>query len=282
MGGISETPEERHARETFVSVNDYVGEGYRLPDGQRNDPIAKEKFEEIASATEQFFLDKYKTEVIVHNAVGAKHGIMVFVESPNEPRFHTFAMMPVDAKEGKIFIEDIWTVEMQVEQALFGGLLAMIMEEEFAALDQYIEELVENYPVIGMRPEAVSTVTKSGYTTPFYFIQALSLREDLERINRLYLDNPLISKEELKNQFDIDNYNAEKLTISIELFMEDHSIEPDESIIQKIINDIKKVEGLPRGAYSVALHDNNISKLTGIGDKDNSLIEGNIVQIIRK
>ncbi|MRX74451.1 hypothetical protein GJU40_20410, partial [Bacillus lacus] len=28
MGGISETPEERHARKTFISVNDYVGEGF--------------------------------------------------------------------------------------------------------------------------------------------------------------------------------------------------------------------------------------------------------------
>ncbi|WP_212029923.1 DUF1672 family protein, partial [Metabacillus lacus] len=147
MGGISETPEERHAREAYVSVNDYVGEGYDLPGGQKNDPIAKEKFKEIAAATEQFFLDKYKTEVIVHNAVGAKHGIMVFVESPNEPRFHTFAMMPVNAKEEKIFPEDIWTVENEVERALFGGLLAMMMEEELKVLDEYFKELTENYPV---------------------------------------------------------------------------------------------------------------------------------------
>ncbi|MDE5414229.1 DUF1672 family protein [Alkalihalobacterium chitinilyticum] len=281
MDEITETPEERHAREVYVSVNDYTGEGYRLPDGQLNDPIAKEKFEEIAEATQSFFLEEYKTEVTVHNAVGAKHGIMVFVESPNEPKFHTFAMMPVDANEGKIFPDDIWTVEMQVEQALFGGLLAMILEDEFSTLDEYFVKLIEKYPIVGLKQEAINKVKKSGYTTPYYFIQPSLLEEELNQINRVYLDNPNISKEELRTYFDKNSYDAEKLSFVVNLYMNEPDVEPDEEIINMLIRDITHSEEVPRGRYTFFLHDNTISMFTGIGSKDNSLREGQLEHIIK-
>ncbi|WP_170289466.1 DUF1672 family protein [Metabacillus lacus] len=280
-GKTSETPEERHAREAYVSVNDYVGEGYDLPGGQKNDPIAKEKFEEIAAATEQFFLDKYKTEVIVHNAVGAIDGIMIFVESPHEPKFNTYALMPVNSKENKIYPDKIWTESGQVEQSLFGGLLAMIMEDEFAALDQYFEEFTKKHPVTGLQQEAINNVKKTGYTTSYYFIQPLSLREEMEKINALYLENPKITIEELRKHFDKHEYNAEKLAFGINLFMSEPGLEPNEEIFEQLLNDLSNNSSLPRGANTVSLHDNNINKKTGIGHKDNTMNEGNIVPIIR-
>ncbi|MFV8830335.1 DUF1672 family protein [Alkalihalobacterium sp. APHAB7] len=282
MDEITETHEERHAREVYVSVNDYTGEEKDLPDGQKNDPIAKEKFEEIAEATQQFFLEEYKTEVIVHNAVGAKHGIMVFVESPNEPRFHTFAMMPVDANDKKIFPEDIWTVEMQVEQALFGGLIAMIMNEEFAALNQYFEEFTTHFPVTGLRQEALKNVMSSGYSTPYYFIQTMSLIDEFDGIIDSYLNNPKISLSELKEHFDEGSYEADNFSFVIDIYMKEPGKDPDEEIFKQLVEDIKTLDIFPRGAYTVSLHDNNINKLSGIGHKENTLIEGNIVPIIRK
>ncbi|WP_154309892.1 DUF1672 family protein, partial [Metabacillus lacus] len=218
---------------------------------------------------------------IVHNAVGAKHGIMVFVESPNEPRFHTFAMMPVDAKEGKIFPEDIWTVEMEVEQALFGGLLAMIMEEEFAALDEYFEEFTNNHPVVGLRKEAINNVKKTGYTTPYYFLQPSLLQEELILINSLYLQNADITKEELRNHFDKLAYEEDKLSFVINLYMKEPDVEPDEEIIQLLVDDIINLEEFPRGKYTFFLHDHDISKLSGMGSKENSLREGQLEHIIK-
>ncbi|MDE5414231.1 DUF1672 family protein [Alkalihalobacterium chitinilyticum] len=271
MDEITETPEERHAREAYVSVNDYTGEEKDLPDGQRNDPIAKEKFEEIAEATQQFFLEEYKTEVVVHNAVGAKHGIMVFVESPNEPKFHTFAMMPVDANEEKIFPEDIWTVENVVERDLFSGMLAMVMKEELQILEEYFKELTVIYPVVGIRKEAINNATKNGYTTPYYFIAHSNLLDVYPQINELYFNNPNISKEELKENFDIMDYEADNFHFAIDLYMKEPNSEPDEEIFQQIISDIETREGFPRGHYSIFLHDNKINKYSGIGSKDNSL-----------
>ncbi|MBU9720567.1 MULTISPECIES: DUF1672 family protein [Bacillaceae] len=281
MDEITETPEEKHAREAYVSVNDYTGEEKDLPDGQRNDPIAKEKFDEIAEATQKFFLEEYKTEVIVHNAVGAKHGIMVFVESPNEPKFHTFAMMPVDAIEEKIFPDDIWTVEMQVEQALYGGLLVMVMEEEFASLDQYFEEFKKNFPVTGLPQTAINNVKSSGYTTPYYFIQTMSMREEFDQLIEPYFDNPNISNRELKEYFDVSSYNPEDFSLVINLYMNEPNSEPDDVIFEQLLEDIKYLDVFPKGSYTVSLHDNNINKFSGMGHKDNTLIEGNIAPIIK-
>ncbi|MEC5423845.1 DUF1672 family protein [Virgibacillus sp. C22-A2] len=281
MDEITETPEEQHARETYVSVNDYTGEEKDLPDGQTNDPIAKKKFEEIAEATQNFFLDEFKTEVIVHNAVGAKHGIMAFVESLNEPKFHTFVMIPVDAEEEMIFPEDIWTVEMQVEQALFGGLVAMIMNEEFAALDQYFDEFTTQFPVIGLREDAINNVMSSGYTTPYYFIQTMSLIDEFEGMMDIYFNNPKISMTELKEHFDKSSYEAENFSFVIDLYMKEPGMDPDEEIFKQLVEDIKNLDVFPRGAYTVSLHDNNINKFSGIGHKENTLTEGNIVPIIR-
>ncbi len=58
----------------YISVNEYTGEGYSLNGGEANDKIAQEKFDEIEVGVKAFFLDKYKTEVIVHNAVGNVDG----------------------------------------------------------------------------------------------------------------------------------------------------------------------------------------------------------------
>ncbi|SDY21585.1 Protein of unknown function [Evansella caseinilytica] len=274
-------PTEEEVNDRYVSVNDYTGEGFELLEGAVNDPVVQANFDEIAAATKQYFRDEFKTEVIVHRAVGAKFGGMIFVESATDPRFHTFAMIPVDAKENKVYPDGIWTESMQVEQALFGGLLAMIMEEEFAALDNYLEEITDKYPVVGMRQEAVNNVTKSGYTTPYYFVQTMSL-EELKQINGPYLENPEINIEELKQHFNKETYNAEKMSVVIDLFMKEPNIEPDKAIFQQIINDIETLDGLPRGAYSVRLHDNNISKRSGIGSKDNTLRRGNPDKIIKE
>ncbi|MDE5414227.1 DUF1672 family protein [Alkalihalobacterium chitinilyticum] len=282
MDEITETPEERHAREVYVSVNDYTGEGYRLPDGQLNDPIAKEKFEEIAEATQSFFLEEYKTEVTVHNAVGAKHGIMVFVESPNEPKFHTFAMMPVDANEGKIFPDDIWTVEMQVESAIFSGLFAMMIEEELKILDEYFKELTNKYPVVGIRQEAMNNVTKSGYTTPYYFISHLLVNDEFLPILELYLNNPEVSKEELLDHFDVMEYDAEQVNFAINLYMKEFDTKPDEKLFQQILSDIETRNEFPRGSYSIRLYDNNINKHTGNGNRDNRLVIRGSNKIMRQ
>ncbi|WP_062051356.1 DUF1672 family protein [Bacillus sp. JCM 19034] len=215
---FGEISEEEHAERTLMSVNDYTGEEYRLRGGQATNELAQELFPEIEEAVQEFFRKEYKTEVIVHNVVGASGGATVFVESVGEPHFHTFAVIPIDTENKRVRAEDVWTEERQVEQSLFGGLLAMIMEDEFKALEDYLVELMKEYPVVGMRQEAINNVVASGYTTPHLFVQPLTM-DELEEINQLYLDNPNITKEELRTHFNTETYKAEDLSITIELYM---------------------------------------------------------------
>ncbi|MCR6094986.1 DUF1672 family protein [Salipaludibacillus agaradhaerens] len=261
----------------YVSVNDYTGEGYDLVNGEKTDVIANEKFAEIEDAMKAFFLEEYKTEVIVHNVVGNMDGATVFVESVGEPHFHTYAMIGIDVKEEKIMTESIWTQDSQVEQGIFSGLLAMIMDEEFAALDAFTDQIAEKYPVVGLRQEAINNVKATAYTTPYYFVQPMALQDEMEKMNRLYFENPSISAEELKSQFDKKAYNANFLRISIQVYMDEKDSKPTESLLDDIVQEFNGLEGIPRGKYSIWLHDNYVNKLSASGNQDSSLKERDII-----
>jgi hypothetical protein len=240
--------------------------------------IANEKFAEIEEAMKAFFLEEYKTEVIVHNVVGNMDGATVFVESVGEPHFHTYAMIGIDVKEEKIMTESIWTQDSQVEQGIFSGLLAMIMDEEFAALDAFTDQIAEKYPVVGLRQEAINNVKATAYTTPYYFVQPMALDEEMDRLNDMYFNNPDINKEELKKAFDKENYDSEKLFFSIQFYMSEKDLVPDQDLFEKIVNEFSELEEAPRGNYRILLHDNNINKLSANGGQDNSLREKSIIK----
>ncbi|GAE31548.1 DUF1672 family protein [Alkalihalobacillus hemicellulosilyticus] len=277
---FGEISEEEHAERTLMSVNEYTGEEYRLRGGQATNDLAQELFPDIEEAVQAFFREEYKTDVIVHNAVGASGGATVFVESVGEPHFHTFAIIPIDTENKRVRAEDVWTEEGQVEQSLFGGLLAMIMEDEFKALEEYLVGLTKEYPVVGFRQEAVNNVIASGYTTPYFFIQPLSM-DELEGINQLYLDNPDIRKEELREHFDVESYEANDLSITVELFMSEPKMDPDEEIFNMVVHDLETMEGIPRGAYAFLLRDNNVIKRTGTGNDRDYLRRNTPNKIIR-
>ncbi|MCR6108111.1 DUF1672 family protein [Salipaludibacillus agaradhaerens] len=266
--------EEVHDR--YVNVTDYTGEGYDLPDGEATDPIANEKMTEIEKAVSTFFLEEYKTDVIVHNAVGNADGATVFVQSIGEPQFHTYAMIGIDIEKGDIKAENIWTETNQVEQAIFSGLLVMIMEEEFSELDTFISEIAATNPVVGLREEAINNVKATAYTTPYYFVQPLALRDEMAQMTNLYFDNPNISADELRQHFDKESYEAEKLIISISFFMEEK--EPDPALFDNIVDSFKDVEGVPRANYTLSLHDNKINKQSASGDQNNSLEISDIIK----
>ncbi len=74
-------------------------------------------------------MEKYKTEVIVHNMVGAVDGATVFVESVGEPHFYTYAIVPIDVDQKEVNSENVWSQEGQVENAIITGIFAMIFDQ---------------------------------------------------------------------------------------------------------------------------------------------------------
>ena len=61
------------------------------------------------------------------------------------------------------------------------------------------------------------------------------------------------------------------MLITITLYMKESDTDPDEVLYDKIVSDIEQMEGLPRGSYSVILHDNLINAEYADGSKKSSL-----------
>ncbi|MFC0274541.1 DUF1672 family protein [Metabacillus herbersteinensis] len=264
-----ETQDEQLAKETYVSVQDYTGEGYELDNGEKTDKIAEENREEIDKAVKAFFRDSYKTEVVVHNVVGAADGATVFVESVGEPHFYTYAIIPIDVERGVVLTDKVWSQEGQVENSIKTGIFAMIFDAEIATLDQYIEGVVNEYPVVGFTNEALENVRAGGYSTPYYYLNTMG--DSLDSLFDLYIKNPELSREEWKKKFDKNNYPADGIITTVYLYMEEEGVEPDKEVFNKIVSDIENMDGLAKGTYSVFLNDNLVDKSSSRGVKDNSL-----------
>lgn len=269
QGKKVETQEEKHAREYYVPVQDYTGKGFALPNGERTDKIAKAHHGEIEVAVKKFFKEKYKTDVIVHNVVGAVDGASVFVESVGEPHFYTFAIVPIDVENKKVMLDEVWSQEGQIEEAITEGIYGMIYGEKIKKLDNYLKDFILRYPVVGMRMEAVQNIGANGYSTPYYYVAVID--SSFDGLYDLYLKNPKIKKEELLNELSKNKIDVNEILITIHLFMKEKGVKPDRKILDKIVIDLKNTEGFPPGSYSVYLHDNNIDKKTGMATNYNNL-----------
>ncbi|SDN71975.1 Protein of unknown function [Psychrobacillus sp. OK028] len=263
----------------FVRVQDYNGEGYALRNGEKTDKIAEDNREEIEVAVKKFFSEKFKTDVIVHNLVGAVNGVSVFVESVGEPHFHAIAIVPIDVKSKTVKTDGVWSQEGQVENALSGGLYAMAYEEEMNNLDNFVNQVITNYPVIGKNIEAVNN-TASGHSTPHYYI---SIFDDVfDELNNLYLKNQNVSKEELRNTLDESKFNPDGVNVTLNFFMKEANTEPNEEAYDEIYNKIKTTDGLPRGSYALILNDNTINSKYGTNTNDNTINKNPLNQIMKE
>ncbi len=256
--------------ENFVPVQEYTGEGFTLRNANaKTGKIAEENREETVAAVEEFFLTNYKTEVHVHNIVSAVDGVSVFVESVGEPHFYTFAIVPVDIKNKEVKTNEVWSQEGQVENAIQGGLHAMAFADEFAHLETTLENIVKELPVVGTPIEAVEKVKATGFSTTHYFISPNG--DIFDDLYDLYMENPEITKDDLTDFFANNDFKPEEMIITINLHMEEHSVDPSEEILADIVSQIEELEGAPRGAYSVLLHDSLIDKRRADGMKENTI-----------
>ncbi|TDL74983.1 DUF1672 family protein [Peribacillus frigoritolerans] len=270
--------QEKQMEDVYVSVQDYKGEGYELDNGKKTDKIAESNREEIDEAVKAFFQDTYKTEVKVHNVVGAADGATVFVESVGEPHFYTYAIVPIEGD--KVLSDKVWSQEGQVEDAIKTGIFAMIFDQEFSALDQYVEDVVKENPVVGITQEALETVRAGGYSTPYYYVNTLDPAFD--KLYNAYLKNPDLSKEEWKQTFTKNDYPSKGVIITLYLYMKEEGAKPDQKVFDKVVKDLEEMDGFPRGSYSVYLNDNLIDKTNGIGTKDNTLERSNPDYIVKE
>ncbi|MFC7786862.1 DUF1672 family protein [Rossellomorea sp. GCM10028870] len=258
-------------KDTFVRVQDYKGEGYVLRNGEDADKIAEEKSDEVQKAVKDFFMEKYKIDVKVHNIVGNVDGATVFVESTGPVHFYTTAIVPIDLSQKKVLEDSITSLDGEIESAIQGGLYHLLFEAEFHNLDQYLSKIVSENAVVGKTKESLENVGGAGYMTPYYYLSTPPDDKAIQPVYEAYLNNPDTPVSELKSLFSKADYVAEDYNITIQLYMENENVEPDKEIFNKIQQDIKSMSSIPKGNYSVIINDNLINEKVDDGIKDNSL-----------
>ncbi|MEC5267520.1 DUF1672 family protein [Heyndrickxia coagulans] len=270
LGGCSLMPnkadEKKQAEASaYMPVQDYTGQGYSFDNGEETGEFAKQHRNEIIEKVKQYFNQKYHLDITVHQIYGATDAAVVFAESKKEPKFHTSVIVGIDLENKKI--GDVGAYEGSVEGAITTGLYVMAYEKEFQKLDEFCEEMVKKYTVIGMRQEAVNNTMDSGYATGFYYTSTTDI--DYPQVYKTFLSNPDISKQKskelvLERQLSKD-FDAEKDSISIALtfYMKKRNQAPDQKIADQIIEALKKARGLPPGNYGVFVNSNEVLKRTG-------------------
>ncbi|WP_018934394.1 DUF1672 family protein [Gracilibacillus lacisalsi] len=266
--------------EVLMPVQEYTGEEYTLRNGKETDKIANENREIIENAVKCFFDEEYNTEVIVHNIVGNVDGATVFVESVGEPHFYTYAIIPINKQEEEILVDQVWSQEGQIENAIMAGIYGMVMEKEFQHLTDLIEEVNQEYNLTGLNKEAIP-VGADKFCNEYYFV-AIRKTENFKGLLNKYMENPDRTKEEWNSLMDWDEIQPDEIRIAIDLYMTENGVEPNQEAFDYLINLIDNDERIPKGLYGISLHDNYIDKTTATGNKDNSLKRANPNDIIKE
>ncbi|MBL5768419.1 hypothetical protein B5V88_07570 [Heyndrickxia sporothermodurans] len=245
-----------------MPVQDYIGQGFSFDNGEKTGEFAKKHREEIIKVVDQFFKKEYGLEVTTHNLVGAKNAVLVFVESKQEPYFHTSVVVGVNLENNKIS-DDVFTYEGSVEGAIMSGIYAMAYEKEFKKLDEFCEMIAKKYPVVGMRKEAVEKTMDSGYSTPYYYVNTAKM--NFPKVYDAFIKNHQITKDrllQLINEKAIEDYDV---GIALTFYMKKTRSKPDEKLANEVIQKFKQTkEVFPPGSYAIFIKSNEINKSTGI------------------
>ncbi|MBC2061569.1 DUF1672 family protein [Listeria marthii] len=273
LGGcfnINGKTEQEKAQEGTTPVQDYVGQGYSFVDGNKSAERVKKHEEEIKQAAINYMKTKYKTDVKVNNVVPARNGAVVIVESEAPIQFTTSVVVKFMLNK-KDEIGSGSSSEGAVEQAIIGGLYAKAYEAEFHHLDEFAEELAGKYNLEGYTEEALSKTSPSGYQWKYYFVTVWY--DDYLSPYEAYLANPNVSAEELRILFNKVDPDSKNISIPMAFFSKEDKV-PEQKLADKLAEEIKQEEGIPKGSYMVTLYKNFIVNRVGLPDGENVDVEG--------
>ncbi|EGL8220309.1 DUF1672 family protein [Listeria monocytogenes] len=261
--------EQEKAQEGTTPVQEYVGQGYSFVDGDKSTERVKKHEEEIKQEAINYMKTKYKTDVKVNNVLPARNGAVVIVESEAPIQFTTSVVVKFLLNK-KDEIGSGTSDEGAVEQAIVGGLYAKAYATEFKHLDEFTEKLAQKYNLLGYTEEALSKTSPSGYQWKYYFVTVWY--DDYLSPYEAYLANPNISMEELRILFNKVDPESKHISIPMAFFSKEDKL-PEQTLADKIAEEVKREEGIPKGGYTVTLYKNFIVNRVGLPDGENVDVE---------
>ncbi|EAE5921793.1 hypothetical protein LMIV_1821 [Listeria monocytogenes FSL J1-208] len=260
---------QEKAQEGTTPVQDYVGQGYSFVDGDKSAERVKKHEEEIKQEAINYMKTKYKTDVKVNNVVPARNGAVVIVESEAPIQFTTSVVVKF-LLNNKDEIGSGTSDEGAVEQAIVGGLYAKAYATEFKHLNEFTEKLAQKYNLLGYTEEALSKTSPSGYQWKYYFVTVWY--DDYLSPYEAYLANPNISMEELRILFNKVDPESKHISIPMAFFSKEDKL-PEQTLADKLAEEVKREEGIPKGSYAVTLYKNFIVNRVGLPDGENVDVE---------
>ncbi|EHC2042449.1 DUF1672 family protein [Listeria monocytogenes] len=260
---------QEKAQEGTTPVQDYVGQGYSFVDGDKSAERVKKHEEEIKQEAINYMKTKYKTDVKVNNVVPARNGAVVIVESEAPIQFTTSVVVKF-LLNNKDEIGSGTSDEGAVEQAIVGGLYAKAYATEFKHLNEFTEKLAQKYNLLGYTEEALSKTSPSGYQWKYYFVTVWY--DDYLSPYEAYLANPNISMEELRILFNKVDPESKHISIPMAFFSKEDKL-PEQTLADKLAEEVKQEEGIPKGSYAVTLYKNFIVNRVGLPDGENVDVE---------
>lgn len=176
--------------------------------------------------------------------------------------------------------DQVYSLEGEVENAITSGVYGLVYEDEFNELDKVLEEITSDYSFTGEATQAINNTKSFGFGNEYYFVFFFDMELSQQIVER-YLENPDLSKEELK-ELNLEKLNPESINITIQLFKNKKDSNPTNEELDEIAKVIDEAEGLPYGANNLLLHDNMIGEASGSGDKDTTVERADPDYIIKK
>ncbi|EIT84286.1 lipoprotein [Fictibacillus macauensis ZFHKF-1] len=259
----------------YISVQDYTGQGYELHNGEEYVEFAKEHWAEVEKLVKAHFRNKYRSDVIVHNVVGAQDAVVAKVEAVEEPKYHTSVIVPIDSQSnhvtGKV-VEDVDLVSSSIVSSYYG----VAYKQKFTVLDDFCSKIVAKYPVVGMSQTAINKTTSIGLHKPYYFVS--DTISTFPEVYQLYKKNGKLTNDEVV-KFVRNKKHDELPSIALTFYMKKQHSRPDEKLLKMVIKEFKQTKGFPPGSYGIVINSNDIQKATAIGksNKSNNIGEDDLI-----
>lgn len=116
--------------------------------------------------------------------------------------------------------------------------------------------------------ETVENVKRTGFSTTHYFVRPNG--DVFDELYNRYMQNPGMSKKEIAQFFKENPFDAEEMTVTINLYMEELAGDPTDEILEDVAVQIEELDHAPKGSYSVLIHDQWMDKRRADGMKEST------------